>query len=274
MKLFTLLAVFLYFSFFPIFNLNSAERQLAEELYVQSGLQKQMSDIVLALLAGYKHNYDRMARHTDRDKVFHQRIEKVLKSSFDQQAMRKLVVDALEKQMSKNDAEEVLHWLGSSIGKKCTALEERASSQDGIEEGEQFLKNIKTRKFPEGRIHLIKELTVSMDIVETTVEMTLASQFALSMTTRQTKAELSTDKIEQLYNDFKINRSRIEQAIKYQVYGSLLYTYQSLSDAELKEYVSFARSESGQNYTRITSSSIIKAITNSSLQFARAISRL
>jgi hypothetical protein len=62
--------------------------------------------------------------------------------------------------------------------------------------------------------------------------------------------------------------------IEHQVHGSLLYTYQALSDDELGKYVAFAQSESGRNYTSVTSSFMLQAIVESSLKFAKEISQL
>jgi len=114
-----------------------------------------------------------------------------------------------------------------------------------------------------------------MNITGTTLDIALAAQFALSMTTQKTKRTLSRDDTRKLYAEFiKKNRSRIEPMIAHQVFGSLLYTYQALSDGDLEKYVAFTKSASGIKYNNVTSLYMLRAIVQGSLKFAREISQL
>ena len=257
-----------------VFSVSGAGLEAASELYVKSGLEKQMQDIGPALLVGYKNNYSKAKEHTAYDKKIYQNIGQVIESSFDVQVMKEKVVTGLRKNITENDMEQILAWLSSPVGQKITELEERAGSKDGVRETQKFIRNIKKADVSTERVRLIKELNSSMDIIETTVDIALSTQFALSMTTGKEKKKLSRDDVLKLDVDFKKNRSRIEPMIKHQVHGSLLYTYQALSDEELGEFVAFAKSKNGKNYTRATSSVLIQTIDESSLQFAWEISQL
>ena len=119
--------------FFSMSCVNAADRQSASELYVKSGLEKQMRDIGPALLAGYKNNYSRSDQHTDRDKKIYENIEQVIEDSFDVEGMRETVVVGLMEGISDGDMELILAWLDSPVGKKITGLEERAGSEEGCE---------------------------------------------------------------------------------------------------------------------------------------------
>lgn len=274
MKFISSFSTLLLVCFFLISYVNGADRESANELYVKSGLEKQMQDIGPALLAGYKNNYSKSKHHTAHDEKIYSNIAQVIESSFAIQAMRETVVTGLMKDMARRDMKLILAWLDSPVGKKITELEERAGSKEGMEATREYIGNIKKTSVSVERIHLIKDLSSSMNITETTVDITLSTQFALSMTMRKAKKKLSRDDIRRLYEDFKKNGSRIEAMAEHQVHGSLLSTYRTLTDEELLEYVAFAKSESGRKYTSVTSSFLLQAIIESSLQFVWGISQL
>lgn len=253
----------------------AADLESANELYAKSGLEKQMRDIGPALLAGYRNNYSKSKRHTARDKKIYRNIGQMIEHSFDTQAIKEIVVNGLVKNIAESDMKLILAWLDSPAGNKITKMEERASSREGMEELENYMRNIQKYPLSAKKIRLIKDLNSSMNITETTVDLTLVAQFALSMTTKKPKRKMSRDDIRKLYAEFiKKNRSRIEPMIAHQVQGSLLYTYRTLPNGDLEKYVTFSKTASGKKYNNITTSYILKAITMSSLKFALATSRL
>ncbi len=50
--------------------------------------------------------------------------------------------------------------------------------------------------------------------------------------------------------------------VAQQVYDGYLYTYQELSTAELKDYITFLESDAGSTFTRVVTNSIQSAITD------------
>ncbi len=113
-----------------------------------------------------------------------------------------------------------------------------------------------------------------MNITETTLNIALSTQFALTMTLAPKKRNLSNGDIQKLYEKSKEIRPQLEPMVEHQVYGSLLYTYQSLSDEALEKYITFIKSKSGERYSTVISSYMLQAITKSCLQFAGEISKL
>jgi len=273
MKFISTFSALLLIYFLSISCVNGADLESANEMYVKSGLEKQVQDIGPALLASYTNNYNKSDWHTGHDKKIYQRIGQVINDSFDTQTMRGKIVNGLAQDISSSDMEMILAWLSSSVGRKITELEKKAGSKEGVKETQAYIKNIKKSQLSAERISLIKDLNSSMNVTETTVNVALSTQFALSIATRTAKKKLSRDDVRKLYEDFTTNSSQIEPMIKHQVHGSLLYTYQELTDEELVKFVTFAQSKSGKNYTSVTSSYLLQAIIESSLQLAWEISQ-
>lgn len=137
-----------------------------------------------------------------------------------------------------------------------------------------FVKSLTNSSVSQERVRSIRKLDEGMHVTETAVEITLSTQFAFSMTTGEAKKTLSRDDIRELYKDFQKHRSSLESILQSQIYASLLYTYQKLTDAELGEYVGFAKSQNGKEYSRVTSMYLTRAVTASCLAFAREVTRL
>jgi len=266
--------VFLLIYFLSIFCANSADLESAEQLYVKSGLEKQMMGIGRSLLNGYQNNYRKIGQHTAQDKKIYRNIDKIIEDSFDRQVTKKTVVDGLMKNINTSDIKLILAWLDSPIGRRITELEERASSKEGAKETQKYMRNIKNAPLSKQRIRLVKELDSVMEITRTTVDIVMSIQFALSMTTEEIEKKLNRGDIHKLYEAYKTSSAPVESEMKSQVYGSLLYTYQPLSDEELGQYVAFVKSAAGKKYSTVPSSFMLQAIIDSSLQFVWEIAQL
>ena len=267
-------SILLYFLFLIPFQVNGADQESANELYVKSGLEKHLQDIGPALLAGYRHHYEKTKEPSERDKTIYRNIEQVIDTSFDTQKMKETVVSGVMRDIKAAEMKSILAWLNSPEGKEITALEEAAGTPKGLEETQRYIKNIKTAPITQERMHLIKELNSTMNITETTLDIAWSTQFALSMTLAPKGKRLNRQEIEKRYEESQKDKRQIEPMVEHQVHGSLLYTYQTLPDEVLKTYISFLRSEGGQAYSSTTSSHMLRAITESCLQFAAEISQL
>lgn len=252
----------------------AGERKLAEELYVKSGLAEQVEDIGAAILAGYQHNYQRSDAHTDRDEKIHREIGRVVAETFDVNNIRDSVVVGSANDLKSEDLDAALAWLDSPTGQKVTALEKKASSPEGVQGLRDFARNFTRDSVTQERVRLIRELDEALHVTETAVEIALSTQFALSVTVRPKTQTLSRDEIRELYEKFRSNKDQLRPRVQNQVYASLLYTYQDLTDSELKAYLAFASSPGGAEYNRVTSVYLTRAITESCLNFAREIGRL
>ncbi len=259
--------------FISVSSLNAATLESSNKLYIKSGLEKQMMDIGPALLAGYRNNYSKTKIHSARDRTINRNIAQIITNSFSVQSMRKMIVTGLMENISDLEMQHILEWLNSSAGQKITMAEEMASSEKGVRETQAYIKTFNSSKASRERVRLIKDLNTFMNITETSVQIALSTQFALSMTVNKPKKKLNHADIQSLYKTFQKNRPRLEPMIKHQVHGSLLYTYQNLADYPLEKYLTFIKSESGKKYSSATSTIVVQIITDCSLQFAFEISQ-
>lgn len=274
MKWFSPYAALLLITVFSNCFVYASNRQAAMEMYAKSGLEKQMLDIGPAFMAGYKEYYSMARHHLDHDRQVYNSIDQLVDRAFDSVKMREAIVSGLMEKISSGDMLQILAWLSSATGDKITILEEMAGGDAGAKAAQEYARNFTKGSVTEKRVELIKDLTSLMNIVETTVGVTVSTQFALSMTTGIAKKNLSHDDVVRLYENFKANRPQNRKMIENRVYTSLLSTYRTLTDEELAEYVEFIRSEAGQKYSRVTSHFFLKAIVDGCLLLALEASGL
>lgn len=274
MKSFFSFFILLLLSFFSVTSAASANLENAKELYAISGLEDQMSNIGPALLSGYKNNYGKSKHHSADDQKVFLSIEQMINDSFALSEMKETIVQDMKEKIPQSDMAVILTWLNSSIGRKITLLEKKAGTEKGMAETKDYMKNIRKKKVSKERVQLIKDLDHSMNITETTVDVAMCTQFALTMATTKTDRKLSREQIQQHFMEFQSKRPQAETMMQQQAHGSLLYTFQSLPDEELAQYVNFVKTDSGRVYSLTTSASMLQAICDSSLDLAWKISQL
>ncbi len=254
---------------------HGADRQSVEELYIKSGLARQLESVGPALWAGYSEYFRSSGGHSGREKKVYREVERLLAESFDVRRMRETLVAGLMLDIPDRDMERILAWLNSPVGRKITALEEHASSGEGMRQALEYIRSIERKSVPDSRRRLVERLDRAMDITATTVDVTLAMQFALALTMDGVGRNMSEDQVAERFENFRQNRNgQVPVTTRRQVLGTLLYTYQSLSDEELAGYLDFIGSESGQVYSRVTSKHLLQALNNASFEFARRVSVL
>ena len=70
------------------------------------------------------------------------------------------------------------------------------------------------------------------------------------------------------------HRPRLENEVRIQTLFSLLYTYQTVSDEVLAEYVAFASSAAGTNYHHTTMSGLKKAMLKGAYKWGENIAEI
>jgi hypothetical protein len=73
---------------------------------------------------------------------------------------------------------------------------------------------------------------------------------------------------------FETGRAAIENALQEQTRISLLYTYRSLSDGEIQEYIDMADSPAGRKFNAVGIEAFQKAMVEGGMDFGRAVANV
>src|SRR5437867_4553775 len=217
-----------------------AKEELIQQLMKLSGLDAQVRQLPLQVLASFGEQKSQLPAEV------YELTVRALGAAFDAERMLKTVSKQVEANLDVGTIQAALDWLQSGLGRKITGLEEAASTPQAYQQIQTYAKQLENRPPPQPRLLLVRRLDGATNSTETAVSVaeTLTMSVAMALDAIQPK-ELQSDP-EQLKKQMELQRPQMRQQLQQQTTASLLYTYQTLSDAELDKYIGFLESHAGK----------------------------
>jgi len=249
----------------------SSQDNLINELYVKSGLEIQGQQIPGSIEAGFDQAVlqDPYLSRLQRSTIVNMR--EMIQDSFAPELLKKTIIQEIEANMNAETIQQVIKWLDSALGKKCTRLEEDASDPALLPEIQRFAAQLQSSPPPPRRIELIKELDQSIGATDTLVTITLNTQFAVASAIVASRPSESRPPLSEIKKQIERSRPHLEPTMKAHVLVMFLYTYQTLTDSEIEAYITFATSGTGIEYHKVTVAGYEKAMVHGSLKWGESI---
>lgn len=118
---------------------------------------------------------------------------------------------------------------------------------------------------------MFREFDSATKTTESAVEMIINTQVAVALAMTATLQLEQQRSLDDISREFEKNRPNIEAAVRSQILISFLHTYKDLTDAEIQQYVEFARSAVGTKYHSVGLAALKKAFVGSSLRWGKSI---
>ena len=235
-----------------------ADPQLMQELTQKMELTKgieQYSQKILANLLQARQNSQLQSYSDDEFKE----LVAIYSSVLNAQKLKDNISQQLSVKLSAGDIKAVLVWFNSPLDEKIRRLDQDASTPEAIAEARTMGEKLGSDP---GRVALIKKL----------IHTTMASEATSKTLTHMNEALLTAAYVgnplesrpsdEEIMNvaekDAEQNRAKIEQLVLYYC----LYTYRTLSNADLDQYISFYESDAGKKFATTQ----LAAISDAQLQ--------
>lgn len=230
-----------------------AEKLSAEqlnELYVKSGLEKQIGSLPDLMASGIKQEFSRDKKLTeDQMKI----IESSVRKNFHPNAMKPLILEHFQKKLSPEVVKELLAWLETPFGKKITSLEEKSSTPEFMKEMDDFIKNYDSNAAPpDNRIRITEKLCAATNVVDFSVNMICDIQISIANAAAIAGGNKENKKFEEFVKSVSDSKSFMKTMMKEQMNLSYIYIYRLLTVDELNAYHDFLVSPSGKVYTEAT----------------------
>lgn len=243
-----------------------AERQnpdsLAQDLIVKSGLEKQVQQLPELVRMGV------MRQQQESQQIPPQKFERLqhaLIEAFHAQTLQKDILTRMQAELTEDEMEAALVWWNSSLGGKIARLEEEASTPQAMAAMAAMAATLQQQPPAADRLTQIRRLEKALEVTELTVDMTLNIEVAAA--TSLAAALLPAHQqpsFDALSARMEKKRAAVKSVMEPQVLVSLLYTYKSLEDAELDQYIAFAESEPGRKSYMIMTQALGSALTEAS----------
>lgn len=173
-------------------------------------------------------------------------VNQVVKVRYSADFFRTSMKSTLDEALTMGELAQLIDWFESPLGQKILGLEAEANKPENRAQMTAYIKDqLSVTSMRQERVKLIEELMATLDTVELSTELTanaaLGAQRMLNevMPVKQQSRQLEVGE-----------RFQIQQQMKGTMRDILLYTYRSLPDDEIQQYLDFARKSAMQNFQR------------------------
>jgi Domain of unknown function (DUF4124) len=187
-------------------------------------------------------------------------IDRILTQSLRHEAVYGAVRDAFLPQVDRPSLETTAAWLRTPVGRKIIALEV-ASSQPGTEQKVvEYTAVVRANPPPAQRLELLQRLDWVTGANETSADLVAAIARGLSTAVSAAGPPESRLRPGQIEDRAAQVRARASETLREVRTMSMLYTYQTLEDDELSEYVRFSGTDAGRWYNTAMRKALVDAI--------------
>ena len=186
--------------------------------------------------------------------------------AFDAKTLTHNMRSKLHDTMSVGDMQQILAWLNTPLGAKITALENEASSPQALlATQEQFA----ALSLDSARVAQLEQLIDATNMVA--YSTSLAEKMQVSVVKAIMHNSLQQTSLQELQLNIEKNHSSLRGIIQRELQMSGLYTYQSLSNTELQQYIDFIKSPIGQKYHTTTTIALNYITTKAGERFGQLL---
>ena len=247
-------------SLLPIFSYaHDQNNSQVLELYVKSGMQKQVEQLPSVIQA----LFDQSVPEDDQARKLPKEILSAMRASvpkaFAPERLKETILAELTGKLTAQDIKDTLQWLDSPIGRKCTKLEEAASTPEAEAEMQQYAARLHDSPPTAERLKVLRELDSAAKVTGNAVEMAIQTQVAVALAVNATLPVEQQKPLEDVYSEIEKTGPAIEASVRSQTLISQLWTYRSLTEAEIQLYTEFAKSPAGSKYNSAAMAALDKA---------------
>lgn len=244
---------------------DSPKEAFTKDLVKLSGLEQQLRQVPLLAVAGLAEQQGKLPPE------LYNSLQRIVRDAFNAERMQRNVTKRIERNLDTGIMRKTLNWLQSDLGKKVTRLEEAASTPQAFKEIRALAKQLEITPPPQHRIELAQRLDSATSSTEFMVNILESTAMAL------VKALDAAQPTEQQVGEYELRREigtrrpKMWETYRQVSTVSLLYTYKTLSDAELERYLDFLESKVGGDYQYVVSVAMREALLDASDDMTKAI---
>ena len=262
----------LLLSLLPVLaNAQDQHEALVQELYGKSGLEKQMQEVPLSIQAGL----DQLPITGNRLPKPPPKVIPLMKAlapeAFAPERLKAAILPELRAKLTNQDLKTVLRWLDSPLGIKCTRLEEDTSTPETYAESHKYAEKLEKSPQTAERLKVLRKFDAAVRATKHSVEIVINMQAALALGINASLPKEQQRPLADISREIEKQRPEIEAAMKMEMLVSQLYTYRSLTEAEIQQYIKFASSPAGLKYHAVADAALKKAFIEGGISWGKAI---
>jgi Domain of unknown function (DUF4124) len=187
-------------------------------------------------------------------------IDRILGQSLRPETVYGAVRDAFRPQVDRPNLEATAAWLRTPVARKIIALEVASSEPSADQKVAEYAATLKANPPPARRLELLQRLDWVTGANETSADLVAAIARGLSSAVSAAGPPETRLRPGQIEDRAAQVRARANESLREVRTMSMLYTYQTLEDDELSEYVRFSGSDAGRWYSTAMRKAMVGAI--------------
>jgi hypothetical protein len=250
----------------------SGASPLVEEILVKSGAIEQLAHVARTAQMSYDKAADEGGEgESQQPQAQRERIKKLIGEAFAPEKLKEAIGRELEAKLSQADLQAIVKWLDSPLIKKCTQLEIAAATPEASEEIEAYTVQLKGNPASPSRMQLARRFDSVQRATKSTATVILGMQLAsisalVAMLPHEKQVPFG-----ELVKVAEKQRPALEVSMRPLVRAQILYTYRSLSNAELNRYIREMGTGPGKKFYAVSQTAYEKALIEASARSSRSI---
>ncbi|MEI8349756.1 MAG: hypothetical protein WCI77_06340 [Candidatus Omnitrophota bacterium] len=227
-----------------------------ERLLAVAGTQEQLKQLSLRVCDEYSQHKEQI------DPERYEAGSKIVVDAYRPDVLYQIVTEYFQNHFDQAHAIGVSDFLASPLAKKVSALDEKVAGSVPVTEIQKFADTLPSHPPSPERLALIKELDKAVAASDTQVVMTTALFKSIAQAIDPILPEDKRFAAGELEKTVDMMKTQLRLLLNERniISISFLYTYQSLSDDELRQYIVFWNSPAGKWYNQITNDAFILAL--------------
>lgn len=248
-------------------------RDTIQAILDHSGLTAAIQQVPLFIQAGMTDSLRQQHPEMSRDDLA--AIQDLLSRSFAADVILQDTVAHMETHYDPQRATKVLDHLRSPLARKMTSLERASGTPDAYQAMMAYAAQLEVSPPPEDRVAVLSELDRASHATELTVTMQLEIFKSVVRVVNAYAAEQGGEFLggDELDTAIEKMRDGVWEEAQGTTLLSFLFTYQGVSDAELRNYIRLHNDPDMQWYLALSASALINALSHAMSNATHGIMR-
>ena len=248
----------------PSVALASGKKEISNEIIELSGLKEVAHDIAVYALSEIETRKESLPEHE------FQRLTQIIQRTFNEARIYKIIQDYFYANYDEQLSPLWLSTLKSPLLIKITHLEIESAKPEAFEHIIEYAKLMRTNPIPPSRIKQVKQLDQITRVSEVTLESQLSVAKVLLHAINPSLPSNKQMSTSQLQSMIKTLGMQISQSLEEFTTITNLYTYRTLTNEELEQYLKLYQKSEGQWIINTTYNAVISALRDAQLQFEQS----
>jgi hypothetical protein len=238
------------------------------QLIKLSGAHKQVSEISAIAWGGFLKGSEQGPTIPSAEL---EKVKKAMESAFNPQSMMEIISNEIQTNITEKEGLELITWYISDEGAKITAAEERASSNEGIQ---QMFREARTLLIDKDRVNRAIEIDRLISGTEMTLSLQRYSEIALFTAFQALKEPTTPVNIAEFNTRMYTHEQKARAQAQQLTILSIAFCYKNIEETLLNNYIEFLKSEAAKKYTKVGMEGFKEAFRKSTDQMALLLAKI